>query len=311
MLSLPLIATNFHLVSHHDPNIPFSLHRYNILHDSQEILFSHWNSTLKLNVFFLSLFHSQIANNPCANLLTAHFRLDGHPNVNYLEKVIQNSSQSYLFFEPSQVKSRKLISLAASDFAAFFFYRVISIHMFASASAYVKTKLADSFVRCAKSSRRVMNRELCCVISSLESSSSQIVKGESKKKGKLSIEYQLMLPTTFYNCNRLFILSLIALITESICQKRRLIAFVTKRHRVFFLLSSFDIENKNSTDMLKFMNTHTIKVQFKPALVALRRKKKTHISASQAAPIAFNYEIKKLETRNSLFELRLSSSEAV
>lgn len=44
----------------------------------------------------------KIANNPCANLLTAHFRLDGHPNVNYLEKVIQNSAQSYLFFEPSQ-----------------------------------------------------------------------------------------------------------------------------------------------------------------------------------------------------------------
>lgn len=54
-----------------------------------------------LTLFFIISF--QIANNPCANLLTAHFRLDGHPNVNYLEKVIQNASQSYLFFEPSQV----------------------------------------------------------------------------------------------------------------------------------------------------------------------------------------------------------------
>ncbi|KAL7039929.1 hypothetical protein ACKWTF_000182 [Chironomus riparius] len=44
----------------------------------------------------------KIATNPCSNLLTAHFRLDGHPNVNFLEKVIQNSTQSYLFFEPSQ-----------------------------------------------------------------------------------------------------------------------------------------------------------------------------------------------------------------
>lgn len=56
---------------------------------------------LDFNLVLLVLF--QIANNPCANLLTAHFRLDGHPNVNYLEKVIQNSAQSYLFFEPSQV----------------------------------------------------------------------------------------------------------------------------------------------------------------------------------------------------------------
>ena len=54
----------------------------------------------KFSTMFCSF---QIANNPCANLLTAHFRLDGHPNVNYLEKVIQNAAQSYLFFEPSQV----------------------------------------------------------------------------------------------------------------------------------------------------------------------------------------------------------------
>ncbi|CAO1367145.1 unnamed protein product [Diamesa tonsa] len=44
----------------------------------------------------------KIVNNPCSNLLTAHFRLDGHPNVNFLEKVIQSTNQSYLFFEPSQ-----------------------------------------------------------------------------------------------------------------------------------------------------------------------------------------------------------------
>ncbi|CAO1306029.1 unnamed protein product [Diamesa serratosioi] len=44
----------------------------------------------------------KVVNNPCTNLLTAHFRLDGHQNVNFLEKVIQSTNQSYLFFEPSQ-----------------------------------------------------------------------------------------------------------------------------------------------------------------------------------------------------------------
>lgn len=50
--------------------------------------------------------------------------------------------------------------------------------MFESASAYGKTKLVGSFVKCVKSSRRVMSRELCCVISSSESSFSLIVNGE-------------------------------------------------------------------------------------------------------------------------------------
>ncbi|XP_055300286.1 tribbles homolog 2-like [Sitodiplosis mosellana] len=44
----------------------------------------------------------KVANNPCTNLLSAHFRLDGHPHVNPLHKVIQGSSQTYLFFTPSQ-----------------------------------------------------------------------------------------------------------------------------------------------------------------------------------------------------------------
>ncbi|XP_055710161.1 tribbles homolog 2-like [Phlebotomus papatasi] len=44
----------------------------------------------------------KIANNPCSNLLTAHFRLDGHPHINPLQKVIQGSNQTYLFFTPSQ-----------------------------------------------------------------------------------------------------------------------------------------------------------------------------------------------------------------
>lgn len=44
----------------------------------------------------------KIANNPCSNLLTAHFRLDGHPHVNFLHKVIQGNNQTYLFFAPSQ-----------------------------------------------------------------------------------------------------------------------------------------------------------------------------------------------------------------
>lgn len=41
-------------------------------------------------------------NNPCSNLLTAHFRLDGHPNINPLQKVIQASKQTHLLFNPSQ-----------------------------------------------------------------------------------------------------------------------------------------------------------------------------------------------------------------
>lgn len=45
----------------------------------------------------------QVANNPCTNLLSAHFRLDGHAHVNPLHKVIQGSTQTYLFFTPSQV----------------------------------------------------------------------------------------------------------------------------------------------------------------------------------------------------------------
>lgn len=44
----------------------------------------------------------KIANNPCSNLLTAHFRLDGHQHVNFLHKVIQGNNQTYLFFAPSQ-----------------------------------------------------------------------------------------------------------------------------------------------------------------------------------------------------------------
>ncbi|CAO1360410.1 unnamed protein product [Diamesa hyperborea] len=43
----------------------------------------------------------KVVNNPCSNLLTAHFRLDGHQNVNFLEQVIQSTNLSYLFFEPS------------------------------------------------------------------------------------------------------------------------------------------------------------------------------------------------------------------
>lgn len=53
--------------------------------------------------FFLSLHLLQVANNPCSNLLSAHFRLDGHAHVNPLHKVIQGSSQTYLFFTPSEV----------------------------------------------------------------------------------------------------------------------------------------------------------------------------------------------------------------
>jgi len=44
----------------------------------------------------------KVANNPCTNLLTAHFRLDGHNYVNPLRKVIQGQNQTYLFFSPSE-----------------------------------------------------------------------------------------------------------------------------------------------------------------------------------------------------------------
>uniref|UniRef100_A0A182JHP4 Uncharacterized protein n=1 Tax=Anopheles atroparvus TaxID=41427 RepID=A0A182JHP4_ANOAO len=44
----------------------------------------------------------KIANNPCSNLLTAHFRLEGHPHVNALHKVIQGNNKTYLLFSPSE-----------------------------------------------------------------------------------------------------------------------------------------------------------------------------------------------------------------
>ncbi|XP_053673156.1 tribbles homolog 2-like [Anopheles nili] len=44
----------------------------------------------------------KIANNPCSNLITAHFRLDGHPHVNSLHKVIRGNNQTYLLFSPSE-----------------------------------------------------------------------------------------------------------------------------------------------------------------------------------------------------------------
>ncbi|XP_035914786.1 tribbles homolog 2 [Anopheles stephensi] len=44
----------------------------------------------------------KIANNPCSNLLTAHFRLDGHRHVNSLHKVIQGNNQTYLLYSPSE-----------------------------------------------------------------------------------------------------------------------------------------------------------------------------------------------------------------
>ncbi|XP_037051319.1 tribbles homolog 2-like [Bradysia coprophila] len=44
----------------------------------------------------------KVANNPCTNLLTAHFRLDGNSYVNPLRKVIQGQNQTYLFFSPSE-----------------------------------------------------------------------------------------------------------------------------------------------------------------------------------------------------------------
>ncbi|KAJ6628982.1 Tribbles like 2 [Pseudolycoriella hygida] len=45
---------------------------------------------------------TSVANNPCTNLLSAHFRLEGHTYVNPLRKVIQGNNQTYLFFSPSE-----------------------------------------------------------------------------------------------------------------------------------------------------------------------------------------------------------------
>lgn len=54
-----------------------------------------------LIIFFLL----QIINNPCTDILTAHFRLEGKgSHVNLLKKVIQTTKQSYLFYEPSRVR---------------------------------------------------------------------------------------------------------------------------------------------------------------------------------------------------------------
>uniref|UniRef100_A0A2M4CGQ3 Putative serine/threonine protein kinase n=1 Tax=Anopheles darlingi TaxID=43151 RepID=A0A2M4CGQ3_ANODA len=44
----------------------------------------------------------KITKNPCFNLLTAHFRLENHPHVNSLRKVVQGHNQTYLFYSPSK-----------------------------------------------------------------------------------------------------------------------------------------------------------------------------------------------------------------
>lgn len=217
----------------------------------------------------------QIANNPCANLLTAHFRLDGHPNVNYLEKVIQNAAQSYLFFEPSQVADSIVYSinwvlLSGEQFKQQFCFslltRAISIHMFAFASAYVKTKLVDSFVKCVKSSRHVMSRESYFVISSCENSSLLIRNGELIESNGLrqlpNAPHRSTLSRYLMSLN-----NVIWVVSKSICRKRK------KRQRLIvpkmpsasawyetaFLPTtfSFDIENKLEADMLKFYGTNT------------------------------------------------------
>ena len=59
-----------------------------------------------MKIFFILFYNFkslQVANNPCSNLLTAHFRLEGHSHVNSLLKVIQGPNQTYLFFPPSNV----------------------------------------------------------------------------------------------------------------------------------------------------------------------------------------------------------------
>lgn len=56
--------------------------------------------------------------------------------------------------------------------------RVISIRMFEYESVSVKMKLVDYSVRCVKSSRHAMNKELYCVISNLENSCSPMLNGK-------------------------------------------------------------------------------------------------------------------------------------
>lgn len=51
--------------------------------------------------------------------------------------------------------------------------------MFEFESGYVKMKLVDCFVKCAKLLKHVMSKESYCVISNFENSSSLIVNGES------------------------------------------------------------------------------------------------------------------------------------
>lgn len=66
-----------------------------------------YTQELKIIIFF----RFQVANNPCANLLNAHFRLEGHPNVNKLVKVIQGAHQTYMIFQPSHVSVSKMITV--------------------------------------------------------------------------------------------------------------------------------------------------------------------------------------------------------
>lgn len=87
----------------------------------------------------------QIANNPCSNLLTAHFRLDGHQNVNFLEKVIQNTTQSYLFFEPSQVS--KLITIDFNLFLIAFAFSSTSIQGDLHSHVRVRKRLRENEAR--------------------------------------------------------------------------------------------------------------------------------------------------------------------
>lgn len=61
------------------------------------------NSYRYQTIIRLYLDSRQVIPNPATHILTAHFRLDGHPHINPLHKAIQGTNQTYLLFRTNHV----------------------------------------------------------------------------------------------------------------------------------------------------------------------------------------------------------------
>lgn len=130
-----------------------------------------------LLIFNLFINFLQIVNNPCSEILTAHFRLEGKSShVNLLKKVIQTTKQSYLFYEPSKVKITWHNKSICNLFQLF--VRVIFITMFVCDDIYVIMKQKVFSVKCVRLLRVATKKESCCVISSLENLFLMMLDGE-------------------------------------------------------------------------------------------------------------------------------------